>query len=381
MARIRLDAFVAAVAVCVSLAAPAQAQGRREDYARAQKFLIEEIKKIAYDGQVDAHWLTGTTRFWYLKDALDSKEFLLVDAASGSKTPAFDHQRLAAALSTVAGRRYEARALPFSYVQFGNGGKTVAVAIDQNSYKCDLAAYQCTKTTDVVDEDEEEVRSGPPRQPDPGRLPRTERFSPDRKFVAFVREHNLWVRNVTTGEQIQLSKDGEHFYDYATPLPSPTLMVAQGTEDVVQAPAVFWSPDSKKVATYVMDQRNFPRLTITQSAPPDQFRPKYFSYAYPLPVDFDLPTAKLVVFDVARRKRIDVAARPLTQLYYGGPTGEWAGDSRRIQYREIDRGYQGVRVNEIDAATGATHVAVDEKGGPEFLVDTSILVKIGRAHV
>jgi hypothetical protein len=58
-------------------------------------------------------------------------------------------------------------------------------------------------------------------------------------------------------------------------------MVAQGTEDVVQAPAVFWSPDSKKIATYVMDQRNFPRLTITQSAPPDQFRPKYFSYAYP----------------------------------------------------------------------------------------------------
>jgi hypothetical protein len=70
-----------------------------------------------------------------------------------------------------------------------------------------------------------------------------------------------------------LSRDGEHFYDYATPLPSPTVMVAQGTEDVVQAPAVFWSPDSKKIATYVMDQRNFPRLTITQSAPPDQFRP------------------------------------------------------------------------------------------------------------
>ena len=90
---------------------------------------------------------------------------------------------------------------------------------------------------------------------------------------------------MATGEQIQLSHNGEHFYDYATPLPSPTLMVAQGTEDVVQAPAVFWSPDSKKIATYVMDQRDFPRLTITQSAPPDQFRPKYFSYAYPLPVD------------------------------------------------------------------------------------------------
>ena len=58
-------------------------------------------------------------------------------------------------------------------------------------------------------------------------------------------------------------------------------MLQQGKEDVVQTPAVFWSPDSTRIATYVMDQRNFPRLTMTLSAPHDQFRPKYFSYAYP----------------------------------------------------------------------------------------------------
>jgi hypothetical protein len=59
-----------------------------------------------------------------------------------------------------------------------------------------------------------------------------------------VEDHNLWVRVVATGERVKLSRDGEHFYDYATPLPSPTLMVQQGTEDVVQTPVVFWSPDS-----------------------------------------------------------------------------------------------------------------------------------------
>jgi dipeptidyl aminopeptidase/acylaminoacyl peptidase len=218
------------------------------------------------------------------------------------------------------------------------------------------------------------VVTGRRRQPDPTVLPRTEKPSPDGKLVAFAREHNLWVRNVQTGEQVQLSRDGEHFYDYATPLPSPTLKVRQGTEDVLQAPAVFLSPVSKKIATYVMDQRNFPRLTITQSAPPDQFRPKYYSYAYPLPVDWVLPTAKLVVFDVPHRKQIDVEAKPLVQLYYGGPSVEWFSDSRRLQYREIDRGYTGVRIREIDAATGVSRIAVDEKGGPDFLIDTSILV-------
>ena len=147
------------------------------------------------------------------------------------------------------------------------------------------------------------------------------------RYTAYIVDHNLWVRNLKTGETIQLSRDGEHHYDYATPLPNPMLMLQQGKEDVIQTPAVFWSPDSTRIATYVMDQRNFPRLTMTLSAPRDQFRPKYFSYAYPLPVDFDLPTSKLVVFDVPKRKQTFVAARPLTQLYYGGPRVDWAADS------------------------------------------------------
>src|SRR5262249_12063207 len=113
---------------------------------------------------------------------------------------------------------------------------------------------------------------------------------------------------------------------------------------------------------------------IRKRAPPDQLRPKSFSYAYPRPVDWVLPTARLVVFDVPKRKQIPVAAKPLVQLYYGGPSVEWFGDSRRLQYREIDRGYTGVRVNEVDATTGTTHVAVNEKGSAEFLIDTSILV-------
>ena len=191
-------------------------------------------------------------------------------------------------------------------------------------------------------------------------------------MLAFVRDHNLWVRVLEPASRFPLSRDGERYYDYAMPLPSPTLMVAQGTEDVVQAPAVFWSPDSTRIATYVMDQRNFPRLTITQSAPPDQFRPKYFSYAYPLPVDFDLPTAKLVSFDVPRRKQITVWAKPLNQLYYGGPALEWSADSRRFTYREIERGYKHVRLLSVDAATGVSRTILDEKGVP--LVDTSILL-------
>jgi dipeptidyl aminopeptidase/acylaminoacyl peptidase len=346
----------------------ASAQGGLQDYVRAEQFLTESIRNLAYDGQVDPQWIARTNRFWYRKEGPFGKQFVAVDVAALTSTPAFDHERVAAALSSAMRQSVSARALPFDAIRFADGALQFEAA--GATWTCRLDSYACTRSNDPFEADPPVVggRGGPPSD----RLPRTEVPSPDRKLLAFVRDHNLWVRVRATGEQIQLSNDGEHYYDYATPLPSPTLMVAQGTEDVVQTPAVYWSPDSTRIATFVMDQRNFPRLTITQSAPRDQFRPKYFSYAYPLPVDFDLPTGKLVAFDVPRRKQITVWAKPLNQLYYGGPALEWAADSSRFTYREIERGYQLVRLRSVDATTGVSRTIVEERGAP--LVDTSILL-------
>jgi dipeptidyl-peptidase-4 len=360
------------LAAILTLAATmATAQGRRDDYDRAEKFLPERITDLAYDGQVDPHWIGKADRFWYRKEGPFGKQFVVVEAAQLTSAPAFDHARLAASLSNAARQSYSARTLPFDAIRFTDDGKAVQFEAIRATWTCRLDSYVCSRASDPFDDDEGPIGGGRGGAPS-DRLPRTEVPSPDGKLLAFVRDHDLWVRVRSTGEQIRLTHDGEHFYDYATPLPSPTLMVAQGSEEVVQTPAVFWSPDSTRIATYVMDQRNFPRLTITQSAPPDQFRPKYFSYAYPLPVDFDLPTARLVSFDVPRRKQITVWARPLNQLYYGGPSVEWSADSRRFTYREIERGYQHVRFVSVDAATGISRTILDEKGVP--LVDTSILL-------
>jgi dipeptidyl aminopeptidase/acylaminoacyl peptidase len=361
--RTRLGLVVLAVACSATIAS---AQARREDYERAEKFLPDQIRHLAYDGQVDPQWIDGTNRFWYRKEGPFGKVFMRADATAPTVAPAFDHERLAAALAGAFKQPVSGRALPFDVIRFADKEQSLQFETNGATWTCRLDAYTCTRSAEPLPD--VAGRGGPPSN----RLPRTEVPSPDGKFTAFVREHNLWVRVRETGEQFPLSRDGERHYDYALPLPSPVLMLAQGTEDVVQAPAVYWSPDSTRIATYVMDQRNFPRLTMTQSAPPDQFRPKYFSYAYPLPVDFDLPTAKLVSFDVPRRRAITVWARPLNQLYYGGPALEWSADSRRFTYREIERGYKHVRLMSVDAATGVSRTIIEEKGVP--LVDTSILL-------
>ena len=328
-----------------------QGQGASVDYRRAEQFLGDEVKKLVFDGNGRA--------------ALDrhGQPLLVPEGRPGGKRvhprgrgagqPRTGLRSREARRGRVAPRSAPATARAIcrsTRIRFLDGERTLRLERQRcgrelRSWHLQLFADQRARTRATT-------RSAPvlPRPPAAGDPPpRADVPSPDKTLTAFVRDHNLWVRNLKTGDTIELSRDGEHFYDYATPLPSPVLMLQQGTEDVIQTPAVFWSPDSTKIATYVMDQRNFPRLTMTQSAPRDQFRPKYFSYAYPLPVDFDLPTSKLVVFDIAKRKQIAVAAKPLTQLYYGGPRVEWTADSKRFMYREIDRGYAHIRLRDVDA--------------------------------
>ncbi len=166
--RTLMPALVAASCLAPSLAA---GQGTRDDYARAERFLNDDIKKLAFDGQVDPHWLRGTDRFWYLNDGPEGKTFMMADAAQGTRAPAFDHQRLAQGLSRASGKTYSARELPFTIIRFNNN--TVAFNVARVGYSCDLANYDCSKLKEAIEEETDEARIGPPRQPDPTEMPRT----------------------------------------------------------------------------------------------------------------------------------------------------------------------------------------------------------------
>jgi dipeptidyl aminopeptidase/acylaminoacyl peptidase len=334
--------YVLSLIALTLLPAAAGAQGTREDYRRAEQFLFPNARKLVFEGQVNPTWIEKTGKFWYRNEGPGGKEFILVDTAQSTREPAFDHAKLAAGLSRVAQREFAGRELPFDTIEFVNEGKAIEFDVSQSRWTCALETYECSRK-------------------ETSRAPRLDVPSPDGKLTAFVRGHNLYIRVAATGEEIPLSHDGEMHYDYATRLPSPTLMVQQGTEDLVQPADVSWSPDSKKIATYVMDQRGFPRLTMTQAAPPNDFRPKAFRYAYPLPVDWKLPTATPVIFDVERRIQIAVQARPIEMFYYGGPNFTWAPDSRRFFYRETERGYRNVWLREVDAASGATRALIHER--------------------
>ncbi len=77
-------------------------QGTPADYERAAK-LRDKVQALAL-GVVDrSGWIEKTSRFWYRRTVKGGAEFVVMDAATLAKKPAFDHQKLAAALSAAAG--------------------------------------------------------------------------------------------------------------------------------------------------------------------------------------------------------------------------------------------------------------------------------------
>src|SRR5271155_1763673 len=87
------------------------------DYARAEKFMTYNTNSLVFQNTVRPTWMADD-RFWYRNTLADGAEFVLVDPARGTRVPAFDHARLAVALSKAAGVVYGAHSLPVQEIEF-----------------------------------------------------------------------------------------------------------------------------------------------------------------------------------------------------------------------------------------------------------------------
>ena len=320
----------------------AAAQGKREDYQRAEQFLPGNLRHRIYVADVAPHWIAKKDRFWYRRAGTKGAEFLLVDADQNTSGPAFDHVRLADSLSKALKREVPSAELPFESIEFSDDAKSISFQVDGAPWSCALEKYDCKRGPEPV--------AGP-----------YEEASPNKEWVAYVKDHDLYVRYVSTGEIIRLTRDGEASYDYATEIAGLRPFVAQGTQEIRQRPAVFWSPDSSKLVTYRMDTRNAGRFSYLQFVPPNQLRPKEYTVVYPLPGEV-LPKAEPIVFEVQSGKRIEVKTAPIEIQFQGGPGFDWYEDGKAFSYDAWERGEKSIELREVAAATGEQRLVLREKG-------------------
>ncbi|MEO7218522.1 MAG: DPP IV N-terminal domain-containing protein [Gemmatimonadaceae bacterium] len=356
------DTVIIGILVCLC-ATPGDAQDMRATYERAARFLPNALDSLVLHSDVQPHWLHDSSRFWYRTRSEAGKRFMLVDPARGTRDPAFDHDRLAAALQAATHTPITGAALPFDSIAFVSDDAVLRVRLKDQQWSCDIAAYRCA--ADAGDSTSADSATA------------AQVRSPDGRWLAFLRHHDLYIRSTHTGEEIRLTSDGAQDYDYVGALPSPIAMIRAGRQDIAQPVAAVWSPDSRRILTYRMDRRSAQRLSLVQNVPPKGVRPITFTYVYALPGDVGVAQAEPVIVDIMRRRMTPVAVDPVPQLYYGGPSFRWAKSSDRVWFSDMSRGDKRMRLYEIDAATGRAQVLLADSADTQVNPFTRMLAVVG----
>ena len=157
------------------------------DYAHAEKFMGYNTTPLVFGASGHPGWMADG-RFWYRVLRENGPEFLIVDPAKGGvRTPAFNHTRLAAALSAASGTPLEGDKLPFQSIELSDDSKVVSFSAAGKRWKCKLDDYRCATDTSE---------------------PANATLSPNRERAAFIRDYNLWIRQIATGTETQLTTDG-----------------------------------------------------------------------------------------------------------------------------------------------------------------------------
>ena len=120
--RIPKSGYFISIAILAAYVSPrlldAQAQDVRADFDRANSLRTRIAGKVY--GVADSPTWIDNSRLWFRKSVQGGSEFVLVDAATGSMRPAFDHAQVAARLSSIAGTSYTAATLPFESFTFSD---------------------------------------------------------------------------------------------------------------------------------------------------------------------------------------------------------------------------------------------------------------------
>jgi dipeptidyl-peptidase-4 len=304
------------------------------DYARAEKFLGYNATPLVSGAGVRPTWLPDG-RFWYRNTIPQGVELIMVDPARKTRARAFDQGRLAAALSAAAGTRYDSLRLPITQFDFSADKQSITFETAGRRWTCGVQADRCT---------------GVPAARGGGR--RDSELSPDGSRAAFIRDYNLWIREVATGKETQLTTDGVKDFGYATDNAGWVRS---------DRPVLLWSPDSRRIATFQQDERAVGEMYVVETK---VNHPVLQAWKYPLPGDSVIQMIHRVVIhlDAAAPRVVRLKLPPdphrsttCDHILCDGSFAdvEWSPDGRQLVLVSTSRDHRREDVRIADTETGA----------------------------
>ncbi len=188
-------------------------------------------------------------------------------------------------------------------------------------------------------------------------------LSPDGKFLAFVRDWNLWLREVATKQERALTTDGIQDFGYATD--------NAGWKHSDKA-ILSWSPDSKRIATFQQDQRHVSDMYLVKTT---VGAPEMQQWKYPLPGDSDIIRIYRVIIEVDNAKMVRLKmgsdARRSTlcddiSCEGGFDDVAWSEDGKHLVFVSTSRDHKQENIRMANCETGEVRDIFEEKVATQY---------------
>jgi dipeptidyl-peptidase 4 len=330
-----------------------------------------------YLEKIDANWFDGNSKFWYKCNRPNgTKEFIMVDAKTGEKRAAFDHAKVAA----LIGNETKAGSLPVYKLEFTEGADSLFLILNNGS------TWLFNNASNSLIKAPERIISSNKKSPEPDssaspdlsdatrpveyktsdKYPKTV-LSPDGKKEAFVKNNNLWLRDMATKSEMQLSADGSRDFSYhrdavrIRSLHIEVVFMRYNHPDFPETlPEVYWSPDSKYLVAIRSKVVSESRLELAGMIPQFQFRKDDLPSIPYLRIGGEIPTQDVHLFNVNEAKAVK-----LDHSLWDNPLGlskfRWDKASESFYFRYLKRGFQLIREIRISARDKKAMVIVEEK--------------------
>jgi dipeptidyl aminopeptidase/acylaminoacyl peptidase len=304
------------------------------EYEAAAKHMDRELYSLVYN-QVSGSKFVGENHVFYATTHKDGKRYVLVDIKAKTKNDAFDHKKLAEALSKEEQGEIDPTQLPIYRVSLSEDLKTLTFTSGGEVYTCSLDEYSLSK----------EKPSATPR------AGRKEHVSPNGKLAAYIDNYNLWVRDLTTNKKTQLTFDGKEDYGYATN--NAGWIKSDGA-------VLKWSPNSDKIATFQQDARGVGMMYLTST---NVGHPKLEAWRHPLPGDKTIFTIERVIIHLGAKPKT-VRLKMKKDFQRGTTTdhiaswgnelldAQWKEDGSQFAFVSVSRDHKVAHLQIADAYSG-----------------------------
>lgn len=342
-------------AFCAASACTVQAQNvvTIDDYRFAESRLGGNVSHLVNIPSVYPSWMSDG-RFWYRNATAGKVEFIVVNPAKGTSAPAFDHEKLAAAISKKTGVTYTAANLPFNTFSYSKNFKSISFMLRGKWYACDLQQYNCQESP---------APSGTATSGAAPRFRPVEVMSPNGRYAAFIKDDNLWVRDVIGKQERALTTDGIKNFGYATD---------NAGWKHSDKPVLSWSNDSRKIATFKQDQRQVSDMYLVTT---NVGKPSLETWKYPFAGDSVIAMIHRVIIDVEKGVVIPIQVAPdphrATLSDDISITGsfddvDWSDDDTELAFVSTSRNHKQEKLRIANAATGTVREVLEEKVATQY---------------